>query len=43
MPETGSNYTCLAVILIGFILKNNERYYPQVFLKECKYIEKEKK
>ena len=23
-------------------LKNGENYYPQVFLKECKYIEKEK-
>ena len=25
-----------------FVLKKEESYYPQVFLKECKYIEKEK-
>ena len=23
-----------------FVLKNGESYYPQVFLKECKYVEK---
>ena len=38
-----SNYTCLAVILIDFVLKKDENYYLQVFLKECKYIEREKK
>ena len=29
--------------LIDSVLKKDEHYYPQVFLKECKYIEKEKK
>ena len=43
MPKADSNYTCLAVILIGFVFKKVENYYPQVFLKECKYIEKEEK
>ena len=43
MPEVGSNYTFLAVILIGFVLKKDGNYYTQVFLKECKYIEKEEK
>ena len=38
----GSNHTCLAVISLDSTLKNNENYYPQVFLKERKYIEKEK-
>ena len=33
----------MAVILIDFALKEDENYYPQVFLKESKYIEKEKK
>ena len=42
MPKTGSNHTCLAVITIDSVLERNENYYPQVFLKECKYIEKEK-
>ena len=41
MHKAGHNYTCLAVINIGSALKKDENYYPQVFLKECKYIEKE--
>ena len=43
MSRRGSNFTCLAVILVDFIIKKDENYYPQLFLKECKYIEKEKK
>ena len=38
IPKVYSNYTCLAVILINFVLKKDENYYLQVFLKECKYI-----
>ena len=34
------NYTCLAAIRLDSALKKNENCYPQVFLKECKYIEK---
>ena len=43
IPKVGSNCTSLAVILIDFVLKKDEKYYLQMFLKECKYIEKEKK
>ena len=32
--------TCLAVISLHSALKKDDNYYPQVFLKECKYIEK---
>ena len=32
------NYTCLAITL--FLLRKDENCYPQVFLKECKYIGK---
>ena len=39
MPKVGSNCIFLEVILIDFVLKN----YLQVFLRECKYIEKEKR
>ena len=35
-----SNHTCLAVISLDSALKKDENYYPQVFLKDCKYIEK---
>ena len=34
MPKAGSNYTFLGVILLDFVLKKNENYYLQVFLKE---------
>ena len=43
IPEAGSSYICWQVTLIGFVLKKDENFYPEVFLKECKYIEKEKK
>ena len=43
MPKVGCNHICLAVILIDFVHKKDENCYPQVFLKECKYNEKEKK
>ena len=35
-----SNHTCLAVISLDSALEKDENYYPQVFSKECKYIEK---
>ena len=35
-----TNHTCLAVISLDSALKKDENCYPQVFLKECKYIEK---
>ena len=35
-----SNYTYLAVISLDTALKKDENYYPQVFLKEYKYIKK---
>ena len=40
IPKMDSNHTCLAVINLNSGLKKEENYYPQVFLKECKYIEK---
>ena len=38
--KVGSSHTCLAVINLDSALKKDENYNPQVFLKECKYIEK---
>lgn len=42
MPKVGSKYTCLAVILIDRVLKNDESCYLQLVFKKCKYIDKEK-
>ena len=35
-----SNHNCLAVISLDSALKKDDKYYVQVFLKGCKYIEK---
>ena len=43
MPKAGSNYTCLAVIMIDSALKKDGICYPQAFIKECKWDEKEKR
>ena len=40
ISKVDSNHTCLIVITLYSALKKDETYYPQVFLKECKYIEK---
>ena len=39
IPKADSNHTCLAAIFLDSALKKDENYYPQVFLKEYKYIE----
>ena len=38
MPNVGSNHTFLSVISLNSCLMKYKNYYPQVFLKECKYI-----
>ena len=40
IPKVDSNHTCLVVISWDSVLKKDENYYSQVFLKECKYINK---
>ena len=41
MLTVGSNHTCLAVMTIVSALVKAENQYPEVFLKESKYIEKQ--
>ena len=40
IPKPDSNHTCLAVIILDSAPEKGANYYPQVFLKECKYIDK---
>ena len=40
ISKVDSNHTCLVVMSSNSTLKKDGNYYPQVFLKECKYIEK---
>ena len=42
VPKVGSNFTCLGIISGDSVLKEDESYYLQVLLRECKYTEKEK-
>ena len=38
--KVDSNHTCLAVISLDSALKEDDNYYLQVLLKECRYIGK---
>ena len=40
VPKLCSNHNCLAVVSLDSDLKKNDSYYPQVFLRDCKYVEK---
>ena len=40
IPKLDSYRNCLAVISLDSALKKDDNYYWQVFLKECRYIEK---
>ena len=43
VPEEGSHYICLSVILIDSAFRTGKNYYRQVFLEGCKYIVTEKR
>ena len=40
IPKLDANHTCLTVISLDSALKEDDNYYQQDFLKECKCIEK---
>ena len=40
IAKVDSNQNCLVVITLDSVLKKDDSYYPQIFLKECRYIEK---
>ena len=42
-PKEGKYYTCFSVILLDSIINVDKKYYPQVFLEECKYAAKKRK
>ena len=39
MPKEKAPCKCLSIIMIDSVIKANEKYYPQTFLEECKYIQ----
>ena len=43
VPKENLSYKCLSIITLESIIKANKKYYPQIFLDECKYEVKNKK
>ena len=39
MPKEKSPYKCLSIIMLDSVIKANKKYYPQIFLEECKYVQ----
>ena len=37
IPKENMHYTCIACITIDSVMKMNKKYFPQVYLEECKY------
>ena len=38
IPEEKVQHQCLSIIIFDSVIYANEKYYPQVFLEECKYM-----
>ena len=43
IPTEHEHYTCLSVISLDSMVNVDIKFYPQVFLRECKYAEKRKR
>ena len=37
MPKENMHYTCIACITIDSVMRMDKKYFPQVYLEECKY------
>ena len=42
-PKGDSSYKCLSLIMLDSVVEVGKKYYPQVFLEECKYIKRKNK
>ena len=43
IPEEKVEYECISCISVDSVIKLEKKYYPQVYLKLCKYKVKERK
>ena len=43
VPKVGTSYKCLSLSKPDFAVKVGKKYYPQVFLEECKYVKRKNK
>ena len=39
MPKEKVPCKCLSIIMTDSVIKANKKYYPQILLEECKYIQ----
>ena len=37
IPEEKAPHKCLSIIILDSVIYSYEKYYPQIFLEECKY------
>ena len=43
IPVEKVPHKCLSIVILDSIIYAFEKYYPQVFLEECKYVKKKDK
>ena len=39
MPKEKVTCKCLSIIMLYSVIESDEKYYPQTFLEECKYVQ----
>ena len=40
MPKEVVPCKCLSITILDSVIESYEKYYPQTFLEECKYVQK---
>ena len=40
VPKEKVPHKCLSIIILNSVLYAYEKYYPQIFLEECRYVKK---
>ena len=43
LPEEKVPHKCLSIIILNSVIYACEKYYPQTFLEECKYVKRKDK
>ena len=43
MPKEKVPCKCLSIIMLDSVIESDEKYYPQTFLEECKYVQEKMK
>ena len=38
VPKENVSYKCLSLIMLDSVIRVNKKYYPKIFLEECKYV-----